>query len=128
MKSPSVRSVLPAAILLTLIGWAGLIYLIIYTLPTLGPRWLFFCLSVVAVSGLALPIVTFLNLRFPSDPPASRNIIVRETAFAGVYWAMLAWFQLGRTLTLTLGLILAAVIILVEGLLRLREKSRWNPE
>ena len=128
MKSPSVRSILPAAILLALIGWVGLIYLIIFTLPTLGPRWLFFCFGVMAITGLALPIVTFLNIRFPTDPPASRKIIVREASMAGVCFAMLAWFQLGRTLTLPLGLILAAGFALVEGLIRMREKSRWNPD
>jgi hypothetical protein len=128
MKSPTVKSVLPAAIILTLIGWAGLAYLIINTLPYTGPRWLFFFLSVLAVTGVFLPVTAFLNLRFPSNPPAGRNVIVREASLTGIYFATLAWLQLGRVLTLGLGLLLAAGLILVEFLIRLREKGRWDPE
>jgi hypothetical protein len=128
MSSQSVRSTLPAAIILSTIGWLGLAYLIIYTLPTLGPRWLFFVFSVLGVTGISLPLVAFLNLRFPSDPVADRNAIVREASLVGIYFTTLAWLQLGRVLTLGLGLLLAAGLILVEFLIRLREKSRWDPQ
>jgi len=75
-----------------------------------------------------LPVAAFLNIRFPTDLPAGRTIIVREASLAGIYFATLAWLQLGRVLTLTLGLLLAASLILVESLIRIREKSRWAPE
>jgi hypothetical protein len=35
---------------------------------------------------------------------------------------------MGRVLTLPLGVIIAAVLILIEVLLRLWERSRWKPE
>jgi hypothetical protein len=127
MNPPSVRSTLPAAILLTITGWFGLVYLVLNTLPTLGPRWLFFFFSVLAVSGLSLPLVTFLNRRFPTQPGVGRSVIVREASLIGIYFATLAWFQLGRVLTWGLGLLLAAGLVLVEFLIRLREKSRWDP-
>jgi hypothetical protein len=127
MNPPTVRSTLPAAILLTITGWFGLVYLVLNTLPTLGPRWLFFFFSVLAVSGLSLPLVTFLNRRFPTQPGVGRSVIVREASLIGIYFATLAWFQLGRVLTWGLGLLLAAGLVLVEFLIRLREKSRWDP-
>ncbi len=108
-------------------GWFGLVYLILYTLPTLGPRWLFFFFCVTAIAGPVLPLVAFLNRRFPTDPPADRRIIVRESALIGFFVAMLAWLQLGRVLSLGVGLGLAAGILLIEVFLRLRDKSRWEP-
>ena len=128
MNSPSIRSTIPAAIFLTLVGWAGLANLFINTLPTLWPRWIFFFLSVMAATGPVLPFVALLNLRFPTQPLAGRNIIVREASLAGIYFATLAWLQLGRALTWGLGLLLAAGLIIIEFLIRLREKSRWVPE
>ena len=127
MSSPSVRSTLPAALILALIGWGGLAYLFIYTLPTLWPRWLFFFLSLLAVSGIFLPVAAFLNLRFPTQPPASQNTILREATMVGIFTATIAWLQLGRVLTLPLILLLAIGLILIELLIRLREKSRWEP-
>jgi hypothetical protein len=124
---PSIRSTLPAAILLALIGWAGLAYLFIFALPTLWPRWLFFFLSVLAVTGVFLPVAAFLNRRFPTLPPANQNTILREAALVGIYFATLAWLQLGRVLTMPLALLLAFGAGLIEFLIRLREKSRWEP-
>jgi hypothetical protein len=128
MNSPSVKSTLPAAILLVVIGSAGLFYVILNTLPYPGPLWLFFFLSVLTVTGIFLPIAAFLNLRFPSTPPAGRNVAVREASLAGIYFATLAWLQIDRVLTIGVGLLLAAGLILIEFLIRLREKGKWNPE
>ena len=127
MTSPSVRSTLPAALLLAIIGWVGLAYLFIFTLPTLWPRWLFFFLSVLAITGIFLPVAAFLNLRFPTQPLATQNTLLREAALVGIYFASLAWLQLGRVLTLPLILLLAFGLVLIEFLIRLREKSRWEP-
>ncbi|MBN1667220.1 MAG: hypothetical protein JW862_09025 [Anaerolineales bacterium] len=125
--SPTVRSVLPAAVLLALAGWGGLAALFIYTLPMLGPRWLFFFFGLMAVSGTTLPLSAFLNRRFPTQPPASFNTLVREAILVGLWAATLAWLQLGRALTPILVIFLAAGLALIEWLLRLREKSRWQP-
>jgi len=127
MTSPSIRSTLPAAILLALIGWAGLVYLFIFTLPTLWPRWLFFFLSVLAATGISLPVAAFFNRRFPTQPSATQNTILREASLVGIYFATLAWLQLGRVLTMPLVLLLAVGLTLIEFLIRLREKSRWEP-
>jgi len=109
------------------IGWGGLAALIISTLPTVGPRWLFFFLTVLALTGTTLPIMAFLNRRFPSKPAPTPGVIVRQALWIGVYGATIAWLQIGQVLTPYLAILLAAGLVLVEFLLRLSEKSQWKP-
>ena len=122
------RTFLPLSVVLTLLGWGGLLIVIGATLPTLGPRWLFFFLGVLALTGPALPITYYLNKRFPSNPPVEDMVILRQALWFGVFGSTIAWLQLGRILTPGLLLILAVVFVLIEFLLRLFERSRWNPK
>ncbi len=126
-QTPPISAVLPAALILSISGWGGIAYLIFFTLPTLGPRWLFFFLGVLAVTGFALPLMAFLNRRFPSHPPVSVGVILREALWVGIYFPTLAWLQIGRVLIPSLAVLLAVGLILIETLLRLREKSQWKP-
>jgi hypothetical protein len=121
------RAFLPLAIVLTILGWGGLVLIIQSTVPNLGPRWLFFFLGVLALTGPSLPLVYFLNLRFPSNPPVAGMVILRQALWVGVYGSTVAWLQLGRVLTAGLAVILAGVFAMIEFLLRLFERSRWNP-
>jgi len=113
--------------ILTILGVAGLFLLIDFTVPTLGPRWLFFFLTTCTVSGVALPVVYFFHWRFPSKI-VRPGVIVREAIFAAVYFDLLAWFQLGRVLSLPLGMALAAGLAMIEFALRLAERSRFAPK
>jgi hypothetical protein len=126
-SSPPVRNFITAAVILALIGWGGLYALINFTFPTVGPRWLFFFLGVMAITGTALPVVAFLNQRFPTNPPVTPGVIVREAIWFGIYFPTLAWLQLGRVLTPALVLLLAVGFFAIEILLRMRERSQWNP-
>ena len=129
MKSnPSHRVInfLPAAFLLSIIGWGGLVTLIISTLPTVGPRWLFFFLCVLAVTGTTMPLTAFLNRRFPSTPPPTNLVIVRQALWFAVYVSTLIWLQMGRVLNPALAILLAIGLGLIEFLLRLSEKSQWK--
>ena len=74
-----------------------------------------------------MPVMAFLNLRFPSTPPASAWVVVRQSLWCGLYIPTLAWLQAGRVLTLPMAVLLAAGLILIEFLLRLRERSQWKP-
>ena len=127
-SSPSVKSVLPAAITLATIGWGGLAAVVYLTLPTVGPRWLFFFMGVLALTGSALPFLAFLNRRFPSVPPATSGVILRQSLWVGIYGTTLAWLQIGRVLTLPMALVLAIGLVIIEWLMRLRERSQWKPE
>jgi hypothetical protein len=125
--SPPVTSFLPTAFILAAIGWAGLFFLLSRTLPTVGSRWLFFFLSVLALTGTVLPVVAFLNRRFPSNPPATPGVILRQSLWIGIYGPTLAWLRIPRVLTAALAVLLAIGLILIEVLLRLRERSQWKP-
>lgn len=114
--------------MLSVIGWGGLILLFFMALPTLGPRWLFFFLFTLALSGTALPVAYFLNRRFPSDPAVDGGVVLREGMWAGVYASLLAWLQMGRVLTLGLAFVLAMGLVVIEFLLRMGERSQWTPE
>lgn len=108
-------------------GWGGLAILVLSSLPRVGPRWLFFFLAVVALTGTALPVMAFFNRRFPSTPAPTHAIISRQALWFGVYGATVAWLQMGRVLTPTLAILLAAGLVLIEFLLRLSEKGQWKP-
>ena len=124
---PPFRKFLITSLVLVLIGGGGLAILFTTSLPTLGPRWLYFFLLLFVLTGLALPAAAFLNLRFPSNPPANGNIVLRQALWVGVYGNLISWLQMDRELTLGLGLMIAGGMILVEILIRLGERSRWSP-
>jgi hypothetical protein len=115
-------------IVMAIAGLGGLFLLVSFSLPFLGYRWLFFVLLTLGLSGIALPAAYFLNLRFPSKPPAGPNVIVRQALWLGVLGDLLAWFQLARLLTPILTICMAAGLILIEVLLRLNERSRFKPQ
>ncbi|MCD4672032.1 MAG: hypothetical protein K8R77_05145 [Anaerolineaceae bacterium] len=123
----SFRTYLYAGLLLAVVGLGGLSLLIFFMYPTLGPRWLFFFMLTLALCGIALPAVAYLHRRFPSDPPADWDTILRQVIWVGTYGSLLSWLQLGRVLTLPMAFFLALGFILIEFLVRLRERSRWQP-
>jgi hypothetical protein len=110
-----------------LVGWGGLYLVVNYTLPYVWSRWAFFILAMMAVTGTILPVVYFFHRRFPSEPPAEVNVIVRQAMWFGVYGATLAWLQLGRLVTVYVILGLAGGFAAIEYFTRLREKAHWKP-
>ena len=126
-SQPSFRAYLTSTFFLIIVGWGGLAALMIFTVPTVWPRWGFFLLWVMALTGLALPVSYFINQRFPSDPPAESNVIVRQALWVGVFGATIAWLQLGRLVTLWVIFGLAGGLIAIEYFLRMRERARWKP-
>lgn len=124
---PPIKDFLPTAAFLMLTGWTGLFLLFFYTIPTVGPRWLFFFLSVLALTGTALPVTAFINKRFVSQPPAAHGIVVRQALWFAIYISTIAWLQIGRVFSITLAILLAIGLVLIEFLLRLSERSQWKP-
>ena len=125
--SPPVRTFLTSAILFMILGWGGLYLLLTYTTPSGGARWAFFFAGVLAFTGTALPLVAFLNRRFPSIPPPSTTIVLRQALWIGIYFPTLVWLQIGRVLNPFIALLLAVGFALIEWLLRMRERSQWRP-
>jgi len=125
----SFRPYLFSALFLMIMGWSGLALIIfVFNIPPLvWARWGFFALWFIALTGTALPVTYFLNLRFPSSPSAESNVIIRQATWVGFYGATLAWFQLGHLITLWTWMGLAGSLIAIESLIRWRERVRWRP-
>jgi hypothetical protein len=123
----SFKPYLPACLFMIFAGWGGVGWLIFFTLPAVWQRWAFFLLLIVALTGIALPITYYLNLRFPSKPPVTESIIVRQAIWLGIYGSILAWLQLGGIVQPWTIFILGFGLIAIEYLIRLRERSRWQP-
>lgn len=122
--SPPVSSFLPVAFILMILGWGGLYYIMAKTTPSGGTRWAMFFAAIMAITGTVLPAIAFLNKRFPTSPPATAFVVLRQSLWIGIYFPTLAWLQIGRVLTPMIALLLALGLILIEWLLRLIERSQ----
>lgn len=126
---PDHVGLLVASVIMMGIGWVGLYRLVNTTLPRLGGEmWLFFWLLQLAVTGTMLPVVRYVNVRFTSidaDVPTS-GVIVRQSAWIGLFVVTCAWLRIPRALSLPLALFIALVFVVVEVLLRTREIAAEN--
>ena len=126
LPSNNYRSLIIAAIIMAVVGWVGLIILLFTTLPTVGPRWLFFFLSTLAITGTALPFVWLLHRRFSNNGYAPSSTLLREALLFTLYVEVLIWLQFNRSLSLSLAILFALSLIGIEYLLRILERSRWR--
>lgn len=124
--SSDYRSLMAAAAILAGVGWIGLLLVMTETLPTVGPRWIFFFLWTAAVTGTTLPFIWLLHRRFVAEA-APPSVLMRQSLWLGLFATVLVWLQINRSLTLPVALLLAAGLAAVESLLRLVERSRWRP-
>jgi hypothetical protein len=127
-SNSSFRPYLASTISLFILGWGAAVIAIIMLTPTVWARWLLFLGGTLGLTSLGLPIMWFLNLRFKSNPPAGAAVIVRQAIWVGVYGAVLIWLQQVRLVTIWSSLGLAAGLIAIEYLVRMREKARWQPK
>jgi hypothetical protein len=109
------------------IGWIGAAVLVLFTLPFLFPRWLFFFSLFLAFTGTALPVVWYLNRRFSAERFPSDGILLREALEAASLGVFLIWLQAGRIFTAFLGWVFFGALLTVEIFLRIYERSRWSP-
>lgn len=122
-REPEYGGLVAAAILMAAGGWLGIWLVINYTLPTVGPRWLFFFLLTVAVTGTVLPGIWLLHRRFGASNPAPSGVLLREGLWAGLLVSLCVWLQINRSLTVALAFLLTASLFAFEWLLRLFERS-----
>ena len=127
-QSPPIRTFFPLALMLAVPGCIWLIYLITSTLPNLENRWMFFVAAVLAVTGITLPVVAYLNRIIKPFGTATFEMVVRESTMIGAYAGILLWLNKGQVLTLGFAFILAVGFIFVELTLRLRNRSQWHPQ
>ncbi len=117
-----------STVFLVLAGFGIAAAAIFYLTPILWARWLLFFGATLGFTGLALPVSWFLNLRFPTDPPAGPQVILRQAIWVGVYGALLVWLQQVRLVTVWTTFGLALGFIAIEFLVRMRELARWRPK
>lgn len=125
--SPDYQSLLIAAVILATAGWSGLYLLMNATLPTVGPRWLFFFLWTMAAIGTSLPFIWLLHRRFDRRPAPSR-VLLRQAIWVGLYTVICLWLQINRSLSLPLALLIGLGLVAFEWFLRLVERSTWSPD
>jgi hypothetical protein len=127
-RPPSpLRAYLVVSIILVLVGGGIVTYAILMLRPVVWARWMLFFGGSLGLTGLALPVTWFFNLRFRSEPAAGSSVIVRQAIWFGVYGAVLTWLQQERLVTIWSSLGLAGGLIAIEYLIRMREKSKWMP-
>jgi len=119
---------LASTVSLFVLGFGAAAIAIFAQTPTVWARWLLFFGGTLGLTGLALPVTWFLNLRFPSEPPAGPYVVVRQAIWVGGYGIVLVWLQQVRLVTLWTGLGLAVGLIAIEYLVRMRERARWQPK
>lgn len=78
----------------------------------------------VAITGLALPLVYYGNVRFDphSDGPAML-VVLRQALWLGLWVAFCVWLQMNRSLGLAAALLVAAVLAAFEILLQIRRRA-----
>ncbi|MCH7663522.1 MAG: hypothetical protein IH859_06600 [Chloroflexi bacterium] len=126
-RAPIPTAFLPTAIFLFILGWSGWLYITNFSPPELLPRWLFYFFIMIALTGTTLPITAFLNHRFPSRPPVSANVVLRQALWVAIFGSTLMWLSFGQVYSLTLAAILLFGLSAIEWLLRMRERSQWKP-
>jgi hypothetical protein len=82
---------------------------------------------IVAVTGLVLVPIYYLNKRFnPSElrgqPPVFLAVL-RQSMFVGFWAAFCLWLQMNRTFGVAVAVLAAAVLILFELVLQIRERA-----
>jgi len=122
-SSSTYRSLLISALILATAGWAGLLLLVISTLPTVGPRWLFFFLFTLASAGTSLPFIWILHRRLRPGSSASPAVLLRQSLMLTTYFELCLWLQINRSLTLSLAMLLGIGLLAMEWLLGVLERG-----
>jgi len=104
-----------------------LAFIFIFSEPTLGPRWMFFFFLTIIGAGITLPFSYLIQRRF-ANRVVPGKVLIREAIFFGIFFALIAWLQLGRILTNMTVLIMAIGFVLLEMLLRMAENATFKAD
>lgn len=125
---------LSIGVLMMAVGWLGIAAILRGNAPTVRAVFQLLVLLFFAVSGTAMPLIFYLNVRFVpiSRPVPPSAVIVRQSAWVGFFVVGCACLQLlyiggERLLTLWSALALAAALSLMEWQFRRRETSFSAP-
>jgi hypothetical protein len=82
----------------------------------------FLCAILAAATGIALPILFFLNKRFSHKAPHFL-VVLRQSMWIGFWVAFCLYLQMNRMLGIAVALLVAAVLILFEFLVQVRTRA-----
>ena len=82
----------------------------------------FLCAAVVVATGIAMPVVYFLNRRFSGEKPHFL-IVLRQSMWIGFWVSFCLYLQMNRMLGIAIALLVAAVLILFEFIVQIRTKT-----
>jgi len=82
----------------------------------------------VALTGLVLPLIYYLNKRFGRGDSSRYLTIFRQSMWVGAWFAFCTWLQMNRTLGWGVALLVAAVLAIFEVLLQVRERAALATE
>jgi hypothetical protein len=116
------RRWMPYAVLAALLAWAGL-WGVVQLPITDASKVIFFVLLFIAITSTAMPPVAYLNARFGQvgRERTHRVRFILQSVWMGTFVVIAGWLQTRRILTVTLALILLAVLALTETFLITRE-------
>lgn len=123
-RPPDHIGALIASLIMMIGGWGGLFQLMTTTRPRIGGEmWLFFVLLQIAITGTAIPIVRYFNVRFTPihEEVLPAGVIVRQSVWVGLLFVTYAWLLIPRALSLPIAFILIMVFVVIEIFLRSRE-------
>ncbi|MFZ4813450.1 MAG: hypothetical protein ACOYL5_02860 [Phototrophicaceae bacterium] len=122
---PDHIGVLLMAALLAVGGGLGLYTLVTQTIPRVAQQWVFFFLLQLTLTGIAIPVIRFLNVRFTpiNRPLPPGGVIVRQATWVGLFVATCAWLQIPRVLSGSVAFFLALIFLVIEFFIRLRERA-----
>ncbi len=113
---------------IALFSLAGLIYVVGYLWPDPNtifapPQLFFFALIFLGCGALTVPVTAYLNQRFSKADwlVRDRARLLRQGSWVGLFVTLLAYLQLSKILSWTIGVVLAGVFVLIETFLLTRE-------
>jgi hypothetical protein len=83
----------------------------------------FLATVLLTVTGLVLPLTSYLNKRFVPARPPTYFTVVRQAMWVGLWAACCVWLQMNRTLGLAVACLVASVLLLFEALLQVRTRA-----
>lgn len=83
----------------------------------------FLATILLTVTGLVLPLTAYLNKRFAPARPPLYFTVVRQAMWIGLWASCCVWLQMNRTLGLAVASLVAAVLLMFEGLLQVRTRA-----
>jgi len=82
----------------------------------------FLCAVIASATGIALPVLFFLNKRFGASPPLFLDVL-RQSMWVGFWVSFCVYLQMNRMLGIAVALLVAAVLILFEFIVQVRMRA-----